>query len=251
MKKTLIALFMSLLILTAAGALAEPLLLREDLAGELVFPFDESNPSAGSFVYTYAYPQADESDPRADLINVFYRYLASDAENFSAPILADFFRGEGISETFSVTYQVTCSNEEYFSVLMRTTEAAEGQPPLVTYEGHVFSLLHGTLGSTYTLPEMVGVLAVAENDDWLQSRQAQRMNELIRGLVWDRLQEAAASGAVLPDEEAFSSGFFPEQDFYLDATGEPVFFLQPGMTGSDGDEPTCFRITMEEIRDEM
>ena len=52
------------------------------------------------------------------------------------------------------------------------------------------------------------------------------------------------------DEETLEFFFFPEEDFYLDETGNPVFYLQPGMA-EDSDRLLRFPITIEEILDEM
>ena len=43
---------------------------------------------------------------------------------------------------------------------------------------------------------------------------------------------------------------FPEEDFYLDETGNPVFYLQPGFAEGT-DELLRFPISIEEILDEM
>jgi hypothetical protein len=52
------------------------------------------------------------------------------------------------------------------------------------------------------------------------------------------------------EEEALDYAFFPEEDFYLDETGNPVFYLQPGFAEGT-DELLCFPISIEEILDEM
>jgi hypothetical protein len=67
----------------------------------------------------------------------------------------------------------------------------------------------------------------------------------------ERLQET--DGAELYDgldRESLEYGFFPEEDFYLDETGNPVFYLEPGFA-KDGGEPLLFPISIEEILDEM
>ena len=35
-------------------------------------------------------------------------------------------------------------------------------------------------------------------------------------------------------EEDLAYGFFPEEDFYLDENGDPVFYLQPGFAEDSG-----------------
>ena len=242
-----------LVLFPVIACLAEPLQLREDLTGSFVIPYDESRPEAGAFSYAYAYPQAADEDPRADKINVFYRYLASDTDHFTVPILADSRRETGISETFTVSYTITCSTDRFFSVLVCSSSEMEGEVPVLSYEGHVFSLEKGIPGSAYTLPEMLGILSAVETDDWLQSRQARRVNELVRSLVWDRIQENEEGlyDPSLLTEEDFASCFFPEEDFYLDENENPVFFLQPGTAAAPEAGLLTFPISMEELRDEM
>ena len=51
-----------LVLLLPAAALADPLLMAEDLAGTVTEPYYE---------YSYRYPRVDESDPRAPIVNNF------------------------------------------------------------------------------------------------------------------------------------------------------------------------------------
>ncbi len=53
--KRILAFFL-ILFLAAASALAEPLPLLEDYAEDLVIPYDEADPSFGTFSYSYRYP---------------------------------------------------------------------------------------------------------------------------------------------------------------------------------------------------
>ena len=77
-KKSLILLLV--LLLLPAASLADPLHLSEDLSETVTVPYDEQDPAAGSYVYSFRYPHADPADPRAYLINEFYEYLASDTK---------------------------------------------------------------------------------------------------------------------------------------------------------------------------
>ena len=55
-------------------------------------------------------------------------------------------------------------------------------------------------------------------------------------------------------EETLSYIFFPEENFYLDEDGNPVFYLQPADVFADVPEGTdlfTFPIDLEDILDEL
>ena len=61
----------------------------------------------------------------------------------------------------------------------------------------------------------------------------------------------ALSGTDLPElEDAIAWDFYPEEDFFLDADGEPVFFLQPDLFPSI-DTPLTLKLTRQVLSDEL
>ena len=104
-----------LLSLLALPALADPLPLLEDYTAEIAQPYDENDPSAGTFIYRCSYPHADDSSAGGSEINAFYEYLMNDTLDNYIPLLQDAY--EGYDSSMVVTYTVTCNNDEYFSVL--------------------------------------------------------------------------------------------------------------------------------------
>ena len=242
-----------LLSLLALPALADPLPLLEGYTAEIAQPYDENDPSAGTFIYRCSYPHADDSSAGGSEINAFYEYLMNDTLDNYIPLLQDAY--EGYDSSMVVTYTVTCNNDEYFSVLIRT-DRDNPDLRLTTWEGHVFSRTKGSPGQTYTLPKVLGILSANENDEWLQNRQTNKADSLIREMVWDLIGDDEA-GIGFPDdltEEKLSSIFFPEEDFYLDGDGEPVFYLQPADVFDDvpeGTELITFHIPLEDILDEL
>ena len=237
------------IVLAALAALlsvsrAEPLTLAADLAGTA----EETLNERAKYVYTYAYPQAEPSDESAEAINAFYQYRVDDTLNFEVPMNADYYRGQDPEKdvTVDVSYRVTCNSDAFFSILITTR-----QDGLTTCAGHTFSRTDVRAGSTVALPYLLGLLETGEKDTWLQDRQTARADALVREMVWERLQET--DGAELYDgldRESLEYGFFPEEDFYLDETGNPVFYLEPGFA-KDGGEPLLFPISIAEILDEM
>ena len=103
------------------------------------------------------------------------------------------------------------------------------------------------------LPYLLGMLASDESDTWLQDRQTAKADALVRQMVWDALQDRDGADLELYEdleESMLEYGFFPEEDFYLDETGNPVFYLQPGFAEDSGRLIT-FPISTEEILDAM
>lgn len=241
------------LALFLSAACADPLPLLEDYSETVEVLYDENDPGRGSFTYSYRYPHADESAEGGEAVNSYYGYKVKDTRDFDIPITADAYLGENVFAKLTITYTVTCSNDDYFSVLIhRATEAGEGESADV-WEGNVFSRRGGSTGLTCTLPQLLGILATDENDTWLQDRQTEKAETLVRGIVWERIQEN-------PDGIDFDPGFvredldhyfFPEQDFYLDENGDPVFFLQAGIAAPESVGIISFPIPLEDIKDEL
>ena len=238
------ALALVLVLILGIGA-AEPLRLAPDLAGTVEIPLTDAG---AKYIYTYAYPQVETEDASAELINTFYQYMARDAEDFEIPMNADYYRGQNPETDVRVDigYEVTCNSDAYFSVLLHT---AQGE--LHTAAGHTFSRTGLKAGSSVALPYLLGLLENGETDSWLQDRQTAKADETVRRIVWERLQEM---DGLEPwedlGEESLEYGFFPEEDFYLDETGNPVFYLQPGFAEDSG-RLLRFPISVEEILDEM
>ena len=237
-----------LLMMFCTFSMAESLNLTSDLAGNVEYALDAS--SARKYIYTYAYPQVDESDPSASLINQFYAYLVSDALDFEVPMMVDFYSGSAPEQdiTVRISYEITCNNTDYFSVLLKN----EGNDYL-TFTGHTFSRTDLKPGSSVALPYLLGILASDESDTWLQERQTAKADDLVRDLVWESLQNRHEELKVYDDfdREVFDLTFYPEEDFYLDESGNPVFYLEPGTAADSESGLLCFPITIWEIMDEL
>ena len=248
MRLRAMTLLLLLSMLFCVSAQADPLILAEDLSGETAFPLGED--SEVQYLYSYAYPQVLESDPSAGLINQFYAYLVSDALDFEIPMMVDFYTAQQPQEDIFVriSYEVTCNREDYFSILLKT----EGNDYL-TYTGHTFSRLDLKPGSSVALPYLLGILATDESDTWLQERQTAKADDLVRSLVWTELQSRRETLGVYEDldRELFDLVFYPEEDFYLDETGNPVFYLEPGSAADPASGLLRFPINLWDILDEM
>ena len=234
------------LMLCAVSALADPLNLQEDLCGSISEPCDENDPSAGTFAFSYRYPCVNEEGEDGAAINAFFRTKAEYLEDFTIPM----YRGENASTEW--TYTVTCNNDDYFSVLLKRKKTTEDSTA-VKWEACVFSRKNPDPGSSYTLPKLLNILDADENEEWIREHQNEKANEAVRGLVWDMMEENEAGIEYYPDylEEYLLEDLNPEEDYYLDEDGEPVFYLNPGIAAPVEFGLLIFPITLEEIDDEL
>ena len=250
-RKQWICCLLACLILGSA-AIAEPLPLTEDLADEIVILYDEADPSAGRFLYSYRYPAVDPSHPDAVIVNTFFEYEVSDTVNFRAPMDAENWESTGENVKKTITFTVTCNNDDYFSVLVCTRETAAGET-YTSYIGDTFSRLEQKPGYTTTLPQILGILSSHESDTWLQDRQTARADAFVRTMIWEQIGENPDNLPFYDDfsEEDLEMIFYPEEDFYLDESGNPVFFIQPGDAAPLEEGLIIFPLSLEEILDEM
>jgi hypothetical protein len=239
--KRLLPLFF-ILCLVAAIAAADPLPLLDDYSDEIVQLIDESDPSAGKLVYAYRYPHVDEEAEGGAEINAFYEDQISLSE----------FESSFNPGTTTITYDVTCNNDEYFSVLVHIVKTSEEQSS-EQWVGQVFSRKNASPGLTCTLPRLLGTLEQNENDTWLQDRQTEKADALLVDMVWERIEDNEEDIDYFPDftKEQLSHIFFPEEDFYLDDTGNPVFYIQPGKAAPEGAGLLTYFISLEDILDEL
>ena len=246
MKRRAIAMSVTVLLalLPILTGLAAPLDLTEDLKGSVRIELTDQ----AQYIYSYAYPQVDPADSSAELINTFYQTIARDAEEFEIPMNADYYREQKAQKniTVEISYEVTCNNDDFFSVLLNTRQGS-----LETYTGHTFSRKGLKPGSSVALPYLLGLLESEESDTWLQNRQTGKADDAVRKMVWERLRKM--DGIEIREdlqEEDLEYVFFPEEDFYLDETGEPVFYLQPGFA-DDSTRLVTIPISVDDILDEM
>ena len=235
------------LILFAASAAADPLQMKDDLSGSHSVPFDENDPSAGTFAYSYTYPQVDEEAEGGAAINAFFANLVEYLESFTIP-------AKSMVEDSStvITFTVTCNNDDYFSVLVKE-EKTTPEKTRVHWEGYVFSRKHPDPGSKYTLPKLLGILEAQENEEWIQEHQNEKANEAVCSLVWDMIQDNEQEIPFYSDytEEYLAEDLNPEEDYYLDEDGEPVFYINPGIAAPQECGLLTFPLTLEEIDDEL
>ena len=255
MKKLLI--LMTLFLAICCAALAEGLLaLDEPLSGVICWP-EGSDESTAAYVYRYSYPQVAGDSEIAELINGTYAYEVSDAAAFRVPMNAEGLDPEaGVQFYTTIAYEVTCLNERYLSIKI-TTESFLGSAATLTVAGHTFSLDGGAkTGAVTSLPYLLGLLDEDDaTDEWMQDRQTAKADECVQRLVWEIIEQQIMSGEVAYDDEldyeTFCYSFYPEEAYYLDADGNPVFFIQEGFVAPVSEGVLLFPFTMEELLDEI
>ncbi len=252
MKRWLI-LLMALCLVPAYACCEETLTFGQDITGEYVYP-SGSSISAARYVYRYAYPQIAGDSELAQMINNTYQYLASDALGFECPMNASSHPADEPPMQVSVTYAITHLSPEYLSVQLRK-EIAVGNLVTTIITGHVFPLTGDEPGALTSLPYLLGLLKQDETDEWYLDRQIEKANACLRGMVWALVEQDMKKGSVPVyedmTEEEFGYIFYPEEDFYLDADGDFVFFLQEGTIAPEETGVLTYTLTIDEILDEI
>ena len=252
MKRSLSALLAFLIILFSAGAvLADPLVLDSDLTDTLIVLYDPDNPSAGSYTYTYRYPHVSENEPDAGKINPFYEDQISMLET-NIHFMADGYMDSGENVTVDVSYELTCNNDRFFSVLIRR-DSIIGDAVRTVWTGHTFSRQDGLSDATFDLPRMLGILNASEQDENQLARQTEKASRIVREIISDQIAENRSGLPYYDDftEEDLLDVFYPEDDFYLDADGNPVFYLEPGIAADESAGYLFFPVRLEDILDEL
>ena len=254
--KKLLTLLLAMLTLFSAASAEGLLTLADPLSGVICWP-DGSDEASAVYVYRYTYPQVAGENEIAELINGTYAYEVSDAAGFRVPMNAETLDASaGVQFYTNVSHEITCLNEHYLSVKI-TSESFLGQSVTTTVAGHTFTLGGGAkTGEVTSLPYLLGLLDEGDlTDEWLKDRQTAKADACVQGLVWAIMEQQMMSGEInYYDEltyEDFSYSFYPEEAFYLDADGNPVFFIQAGFVAPVSEGTLFFPFTMEELLDEI
>ena len=254
--KRLFGLLLALCVLLSVACAEGLPMLAEPLAGVICWP-EGSDETTAAYVYRYSYPQVAGESDLAELINGTYAYLVDDAIGFRIPMNAEGLDpNAGVQAYTTITSEITCLNERYLSVQI-TTESFLGMSASITVTGHTFSLLDGAkIGTVTSLPYLLGILDEDDlSDEWMQDRQTARADECVRGLIWEIIEQQIARGEVAYyddlDYQMLSDNFYPEESFYLNADGDPVFFIQEGLIAPVSEGVLRFPFTMEELLDEI
>lgn len=255
MKKRLLLLTALLLSLLTLPAMADGYEFADDLTGEYLYPAG-ADESTATYIYRYRYPQLSGDDQIAAMFNTTYTYTADDTLAFEAPMNAGLTDGASEATVIDVTYEVTCQTADYLSILVtKHTKRPSGESTVIS--GHVFALTGSRAGEIISLPYLLGILTQdGKVDTWLQDRQTAKADACVRELVWAEIERLMATGEDIPfyDEltfEELEAAFYPEEDFYLDENGDPVFYLLENTVALPEAGILRFPIALETLLDEL
>ena len=243
-----------LLMMLTLPALADSYEFADDLTGEYLYPAG-SDESTATYIYRYRYPQLAGDDESAAMFNTTYAYTADDTLAFEAPMNAGLTDGAAQATIIDVTYEVTCQTADYLSILI-TKHTKRPDSESTTISGHVFALTGSRAGEIISLPYMLGILTQdGKVDTWLQDRQTAKADNCVRELVWAEIERMMKSGDVpfydgLTFEE-LEAAFYPEEDFYLDENGDPVFYLLENTVALPEAGILLVPISLETLLDEL
>lgn len=249
-------------------AAADPIQLAEDYADTVTVFFNGTDASDGWYEYSYRYPHAavpeneeEPSDISAACINRYYEQtkIAQYIDDF-IPDMADYYASQHQNVSVEVNYEITCNNDDYFSVLLHRIEEVDGEIE-ETWEGNTFARSSKMIGSLTSLPKLLGILEAGESDEWLEDRQTDKIWEVICKLVWESIRRNDDGYDFDPNlsqedlEFIINPEYSLDHDFYMNENGELVFFiLSREILTEEAAEETgivTFTMSLEDIDDEM
>lgn len=237
------------LCLWAGGALAQPAVEAAPLAGALYEP-EGADAQTATYVFGYAYPQLAGDRPQDVAVNAYYAALAADASASAAPeILAALEAppGPGMPAYYTrLEYTVTANTDDYLSVLL-TSRQFLGNAETERWTADVFAMSGVYAGRRVSLSQAMGL----EQEDGAAAQGVSYASELVYGLVWQIIGQQTAlrqrdydPSLTLADLERVLS---PENDFYLDADGNFVFYVQAGELAGEVEGIVTFPFSSAEL----
>ncbi len=256
--KRFLSLLLFLFIFFPAAA-ADPLSATEDYAEDITVYYNGTDDSDGRYLYSYRYPRVSDEDPgdlSAICVNEFYRKKIQEYKSDYIPSLADYYGSIRRSVTVKIRYEITCNNDEFFSVLIRRTED-DGEEISESWEGNTFSRSSDMIGSLTSVPHLLGILDYGESDEWLEDRQSRKAADALCTLILEAIQNDHGDIDYYPDlgkedlEGIIDPVFSLDHDFWMDEAGNLVFFILPGRIAPADAGLITFTFTLEELRDEL
>lgn len=240
------------------AALADPFPLGEDLSETVTVFYNGEDASDGQYVYTCRFPViADSSELSAVCVNEYYAKKLQEDLTFYVLIDADDYGSRYQSVTKDVSYTITCNNDDYFSVLIRKATDLEDGEHAEEWEGNTFSRTGEMVGQVTSLPNLLGEVKSGESDDWLEDRQSEKVCEVLCDLIWQRIQSGAEGIVFRPDlkkedlELLINPMFSLDHDFYMNESGDLVFFFRPGSIAPEEAGLITFTFPLEDLLDEL
>ena len=249
----LFLLLMTLTFLPFSALSEESLTFAEPLTGVYTWP-EGSSEAAANYVYRYTYPQLSGESDVAIAFNNIFQYEVSDALGFECPMLGSIHPADAPQMQVSIACTITHMGPEYLSVRI-DKQVVTGDQISNIIKAYTFTLTGQRAGTVTSLPYMLGLLKDGENDEWYINRQIDKADTCTRDMVWQLISQnmESADSTIYEDMtvEEFEAIFYPEEDFYLDESGNFVFFLQENAIAPADAGQFFYTLTLDEILDEI
>ena len=246
-------LMMALLCLPAAGMAEAPLTFADDLKAVYTWP-EGSTVEEAAYVYRAVYPQIAGDSALAMTINNVFQYEASDALGFECPMIGSSHDPALGQMQVTLSYEITHLSEQYLCVRV-DKQVVAGDVTSHVVKAFDFGLTGEKAGTVTSLPYLLGLMKPGETDEWYVDRQTLKADTCAREMVWAEIQKAQRdAGLQLYDDltyEEFEWCFYPEEDFYLDAEGNFVFFIQENVIAPQAAGQFFFTVSMDDMLDEI
>ena len=249
--------FVLSLFLLIPAASADPLVPAEDYADTVTVFYNETDSSDGQYVYSYRYPCIlNPEDLSGVCVNEYYMKKIQEYRDFYIPSQASDYGSRYENVNITVSYEITCNDDRFFSVLIHKTEDVEGEVT-ETWEGNTFSRSSEVIGSLTSLPNLLGLLEDGGSDEWLEERQTMKVWKALCSLVWDAVRANPGGTEYREDLEKedleilIDPVLSLDQDFFLDESGNIVFFILPGRIAPESAGLLTFAFSPDEILDEL
>lgn len=220
----------------AQPAQAEPTVTEAaPLTGERTYP-EGADPASAAYVYRYTLPQFTQQSPQAAALNAYFAAMADDmaaAAQADAADALDVPADPAAPARYTeLGYRITASTADLVSVLL-TSRQSIGNAETESWTATVFALSGVYAGQPVSLTQAMGL----EQEDGAADTAESYAAGLVYGLIWQIIGEQTArqSGDYFPDltRADLERALNPESDFYLDADGNFVFYIQSGVLAGD------------------
>lgn len=249
----LLILLLTLTLLPLSGMAEAPFTFADDLTGAYIWPEGSSEADA-SYVYRYTYPQVAGDSSLALTINSIFQYEVSYAMDFDCPMTASEHPADQGQMQVTLDYEVTHLSADNLSVRINKTVVLGDYVSRIV-KAYTFTLTGPEAGTVTSLPYLLGVIEQDESDEWLINRQITKVDSCVREMVWSMVEaDMKKEGSPIYSDmtpEEFEMVFYPEEDFFLDAEGTFVFFVQERDIAPAEAGQFFYTITLDELLDEL
>lgn len=233
------------LLLPFCGAYAQSETPDLSLHGAVYYPRGAAEDTA-SFAFRYRLPQFGEGAQSEAVNRYFASYAADIAENLIPAVIGalDELPAPGEPEYYvDMDYRIPAQSEDYLSVIL-VSQQFLGNTLTEQWVSVVFALGGIYAGQPISLSQAMGLEQEGGQGEDVAS-------ELAYGLVWQIIQydTGAMQTAYFPDltEAEFRLAFSPQDDFYFDADGNFVFFIQAGTIAGEVDGVLTYPFSLAEL----